>query len=120
MNQAEMLARFARSADFDCFLLAGRYTLLDQVGLTELLPLCLEKGIAIIVGGAFNSGLLADPSPDAHYNYGPVPAAILDRAMRLQAVCARPGVPPKTPALRVPLGHPAGAPVRLGPRPPPA
>src|SRR5258708_31625967 len=84
MNQAEMLARLARSADFVCFLLAGRYTLLDQVGLDELLPLCLETGIAIIVGGAFNSRLLADPSPAAHYNYGPLPAAILERAMRLQ------------------------------------
>jgi len=116
MNQAEMLARFARSADFDCFLLAGRYTLLDQVGLTELLPLCLEKGIAIIVGGAFNSGLLADPSPDAHYNYGPVPAAILERAMRLQAVCARHGVPLKAAALQFPFGHPAVAAVLIGPR----
>src|SRR5258708_5953141 len=109
MNQAEMLARFARSADFDCFLVAGRYTLLDQVGLAQRLPLCLEKGIAIIVGGAFNSGLLADPSPAAHYNYGPVPTAILERAMRLQAVCSRHGVPLKAAALQFPFGHPAVA-----------
>jgi D-threo-aldose 1-dehydrogenase len=116
MNQAEMLARFARSADFDCFLLAGRYTLLDQVGLTELLPLCLEKGNAIIVGGAFNSGLLADPSPDAHYNYGPVPTAILERALRLPTVCARHGVPLKAAALQCPFGHAAVAGVLIGPR----
>jgi D-threo-aldose 1-dehydrogenase len=116
MNQAEMLARFARSADFDCFLLAGRYTLLDQVGLAELLPLSFEKGIAIIVGGAFNSGILADPSPDAHYNYGPVPAAILERAMRLQTVCSRHGVPLKAAALQFPFGHPAVAGVLVGPR----
>ncbi len=116
MNQAEMLARFARSADFDCFLLAGRYTLLDQIGLTELLPLCLEKVIAIIVGGAFNSGILADPSPDAHYNYGPVPIAILERAMRLQEVCARHEVPLKAAALQFPFGHPAVAGVLIGPR----
>src|SRR5258708_24180467 len=116
MNQADMLVRFARSAGFDCFLLAGRYTLLDQIGLTELLPLCHEKGIAIIVGGAFHSGILADPSPDAHYNYGPVPAPILERAMRLQAVCARHGVPLKAAALRFPFGHPAVAAVLIGPR----
>src|SRR5260370_10114975 len=119
MNQAEMLARLARSAGFDCFLLAGRYTLLDQVGLTELLPLAVEKGIGIMVGGAFNSGLLADPSPAAHYNYGPVPAAILERAMRLQAVCSRHGVPLKAAALQFPFGHPAVAAVLVGPPSPP-
>src|SRR5437879_5597157 len=69
MNQAEMLARLAREANFDCFLLAGRYTVLDQVGLKELLPLCVERGIAIIAGGVFNSGILADPRPGTHYNY---------------------------------------------------
>ena len=63
MNQAEMLIRFAREADFDCFLLAGRYTLLDQVALKELLPECVERGIAIIAGGVYNSGILADPKP---------------------------------------------------------
>jgi D-threo-aldose 1-dehydrogenase len=61
MNQVELLVRFARDADFDCFLLAGRYTLLDQSALAELLPLCLERGIAVILGGLFNSGILADP-----------------------------------------------------------
>ena len=59
MNQAEMLARFAQAADFDCFLLAGRYTLLDQIGLKELLPRCVERRISIIVGGPYNSGILA-------------------------------------------------------------
>src|SRR5216684_4362764 len=68
MNQAEMLTRFAREADFDCFLLAGRYTLLDQVALVELLPECVKRGIAIIAGGVYNSGILADPKPGAHYN----------------------------------------------------
>src|SRR6202165_3262546 len=81
MNQAEMLTRFAREGNFDCFLLAGRYTLLDQVGLKELLPLCLERGVAIIAGGVYNSGILADPKPGAHYDYKEVPARLLERAV---------------------------------------
>ena len=65
MNQSAMLARFAREGDFDVFLLAGRYTLLDQEALPELLPLCVERGIAIVLGGVMNSGILADPRPGA-------------------------------------------------------
>jgi D-threo-aldose 1-dehydrogenase len=118
MNQAEMLSRFAREADFDCFLLAGRYTLLDQVGLAELLPLCAERGIAIIAGGVYNSGVLADPRPGSHYNYAPVPPAVLERAQRLDAVCARHGVPLKAAAIQFPLGHPAVASVLTGARSP--
>ena len=107
MNQAEMLTRFAREANFDCFLLAGRYTLLDQVALKELLPVCLEKGIAIIAGGVYNSGILADPKPGAHYNYAAAPAELIERAQRIAAVCARHGVPIKAAAIQFPLGHPA-------------
>ena len=107
MNQAEMLARFAREADFDCFLLAGRYTLLDQVGLKELLPLCVERGIAIIAGGVFNSGILADPRPGTHYNYQTAPAELVERARRINAVCERNGVALKAVAIQFPLGHPA-------------
>jgi D-threo-aldose 1-dehydrogenase len=116
MNQAEMLVQFAREADFDCFLLAGRYTLLDQRGLDELLPLCLERGIAIIAGGALNSGILADPRPGATYNYRPAPPELLERAQRVEAVCARHGVPLKAAALQFPLGHPAVATVVVGAR----
>ena len=75
MNQSAMLARFAREADFDVFLLAGRYTLLDQEALPELLPLCVERGIAIVLGGVMNSGILADPRADSHFDYRPAPAA---------------------------------------------
>jgi D-threo-aldose 1-dehydrogenase len=107
MNQAEMLTRFAREANFDCFLLAGRYTLLDQVALTELLPVCLEKGVAIIAGGVYNSGILADPKPGAHYNYQAAPPELIERAQRIGAVCARHGVPIKAAAIQFPLGHPA-------------
>ncbi|TMG22683.1 MAG: aldo/keto reductase [Chloroflexi bacterium] len=107
MNQAEMLARFAREANFDCFLLAGRYTLLDQVGLKELLPLCAERGIAIIAGGVFNSGILADPTPGTHYNYKAAPDELVQRAGRIKAVCERHGVSQKAAAIQFPLGHPA-------------
>ena len=107
MNQAEMLARLAREANFDCFLLAGRYTLLDQVGLKELLPFCVERGIAIIAGGVFNSGILADPRPGAHYNYRAAPEALVKRAARIKAVCDRHGISQKAVAIQFPLGHPA-------------
>jgi len=114
MNQAEMLVQFARRAEFDCFLLAGRYTLLDQSGLRELLPLCVEKRIAIIAGGVFNSGILADPRPGATYNYIPADAVLVQRAQHLDAVCARHGVPLKAAAIQFPLGHPAVAAVLIG------
>ena len=114
MNQAEMLARFAREADFDCFLLAGRYTLLDRIGLKELLPLCVEKGIAIIAGGVFNSGILADPRPGATYNYQAAPPALVERALELEAVCSRRGVDLKAAAIQFPLRHPAVASVLTG------
>ena len=114
MNQAEMLTRFAREANFDCFLLAGRYTLLDQVALKELLPVCLEKGVAIIAGGVYNSGVLADPKPGAHYDYQTAPPELIDRAQRIGAVCARHGVPIKAAAIQFPLGHPAVTSVVVG------
>ncbi len=114
MNQAEMLTEFARRADFDCFLLAGRYTLLDQVGLKELLPLCVERGIAIIAGSVFNSGILADPKPGTTYNYSSAPPHLVERAQRIRAVCERHGVPLRAAALQFPLGHPAVASVLVG------
>jgi len=114
MNQAEMLARFAREADFDCFLLAGRYTLLDRIGLKELLPLCVEKGIAIIAGGVFNSGILADPRPGATYNYTVAPPQLVERAAQLNAICKRHGVDLKAAAIQFPLRHAAVACVLTG------
>ena len=110
MNQWAMLARFAREADPDCFLLAGRYTLLDQSGLDELLPLCMEKGIGIVLGGPYNSGILAsDLSDDTTFNYLPAPREILERARRIKEVCDRHGVPLKAAALQFGLAHPAVA-----------
>ncbi len=110
MNQWEMLARFAREGDFDCFLLAGRYTLLDQSSLAELLPICEEKTISIIVGGPFNSGILAsDLSPEATYDYAAAPPDVLERARKIKAVCDRHDVPLKAAALQFGLAHPAVA-----------
>jgi len=114
MNQAEMLVRFAREADFDCFLLAGRYTLLDRTGAAELLPLCVEMSIAIIAGGVFNSGILANPRPGTTFNYQQAPPELVDRALRMQEICARHGVELKAAAIQFPLRHPAVASVLTG------
>lgn len=116
MNQAEMLARFAREGDFDCFMLAGRYTLLDQVALPELLPLCLEKRISIILAGSMNSGILADPRPGSRFNYVAAEPYWVERAQRLHAVCDRHGVPLKAAAVQFPLAHPAVACLVIGVR----
>jgi D-threo-aldose 1-dehydrogenase len=105
-NQSAMLARFAREGDFDAFLLAGRYTLLDQDALPELLPLCLERGIAVLVGGVMNSGVLADPRPGARFDYGPASPAVIERARGLAAACERHGVPLRAAAMQFPLAHP--------------
>jgi D-threo-aldose 1-dehydrogenase len=114
MNGAEMLVRFARETDVDCFLLAGRYTLLDQSGLAELFPLCTERGIGIVAGGVFNSGVLANPSPQASYFYRPVPEEVLHRVHNIERICRRYDVPLKAAAIQFPLGHPAVRSVLVG------
>jgi len=116
MNQAEMLTRFVRELDLDLVLMAGRYSLLDQRALGELLPVCAERGVAVVIGGVFNSGLLADPRPGATFDYAPAPPELVERAGRLQAVCARHGVPLRAAALAFPFGHPAVASVLVGAR----
>lgn len=117
MNQWEMEARFAREGDFDCFLLAGRYTLLDQSGLAELMPLCMEKNVSLILGGPYNSGILAsDLGPDATYNYETAPPEIIEKAREIKAVCDRYAVPLKAAALQFGLLHPAVVASIPGPR----
>jgi D-threo-aldose 1-dehydrogenase len=116
MNQSAMLARFAREADMDVFLLAGRYTLLDQEALPELLPLCVERRIAIVLGGVMNSGVLAAPRAGSHFNYQPAPAGVVEHARRLEAICARHRVPLKAAAIQFPLAHPAVASLVAGVR----
>ena len=117
MNQWEMEARFAREGDFDCFLLAGRYTLLDQSSLAELMPVCLEKNVSLVLGGPFNSGILAsDLGPGATYDYETAPVDIIEKARKTKDVCDRYAVPLKAAALQFGLIHPAVAATIPGPR----
>jgi len=115
MNQSELLCRFAREADVDCFLLAGRYTVLDRSGGAELLPLCAERGIAVIAGGVFNSGVLAGGDT---YNYAPAPPGIREQVRQLHATSARWKVPLQAAAVQFPLRHPAVRTVLVGCRTP--
>jgi D-threo-aldose 1-dehydrogenase len=118
MNQSAMLADFARETDVDVLLLAGRYTLLEQDALDDLLPVCEARGVAIVAGGVFNSGLLAQPRPpdDATYDYAPAPPERLARARAIADVCDRHGVPLPAAALAFPGRHPAVASVLVGAR----
>ncbi|MEV0318045.1 aldo/keto reductase [Streptomyces sp. NPDC050658] len=116
MNQTAMLTRFVRDTDVDAVLCAGRYTLLDQSALADLLPAAQARGTAVVMGGVFNSGLLADPRPGATYDYTAAPAALLDRARRLQSTAERHGTTLRAAALAFPLAHPAVAGVLVGTR----
>ena len=107
MNQWQVLEHFARNADFDVFLLAGRYTLLEQTSL-DFLKLCQEKGIGIFLGGVYNSGILAsDLQPDAKYNYAAAPEPVLAKARAIKAVCDQQGVALNVAALQFARAHPA-------------
>ena len=114
MNQAPVLARLVEVCDLDVLLVAGRYTLLDQVAMDELLPLCEQRTISIVIGGVFNSGILIDPAPGARYNYVPADPAVMARAQRIKAVCDRYKVPLPAAALQFPLAHPRVCTVLLG------
>ncbi|MCL8017143.1 aldo/keto reductase [Streptomyces sp. AS02] len=118
MNQSVLPSRFLRETDIDVVLLAGRYTLLDQEGLAELLPEAAARGRSVVIGGVFNSGLLTAPRPGATYDYAPAPQPVLDRALRLLAVTERHGVPLRAASLRFPFGHGAVASVLTGARSP--
>jgi D-threo-aldose 1-dehydrogenase len=114
MNQWQMLKDFATHADFDCFLLAGRFTLLEQTSL-DFLELCRQKNIAVILGGVYNSGVLAsDLQPSAQYNYANAPSDILEKAKQLAQVCQRHGVPLNVAAAQFPYLHPAVTTIVMG------
>jgi D-threo-aldose 1-dehydrogenase len=117
MNHTGVLADLIRTDELDCVLLAGRYSLLDQSGL-DVLDLCAERGVSLIVGGVYNSGVLADPRPGAAYDYLPAAPEVLDRALALRAACARQGVPLRAAAVQFPLTHPAVTAVLVGARSP--
>lgn len=107
MNQSEMLTRFAEAVPVDCFLLAGRYTLLDQGALDALFPVCAAKNIGILLGGIYNSGILANPHTGAKFNYQDADAALVARALALDALCRKHGTELKAAALQFCMAHPA-------------
>ncbi|WP_432155346.1 aldo/keto reductase [Streptomyces sp. bgisy153] len=116
MNQSAMLTRFVRDTDVDVVLCAGRHTLLDHGALTDLLPAALERGVPVVIGGAFNSGLLADPRPDATYDYGRAPADLVERALRLKEAAEHHGTTLRAAALACSAAHPAVGHVLIGAR----
>lgn len=120
MNQAEMLDDFVRNTDLDVVLLAGRYSLYEQAALDDLLPHAVERGVSVVAGGVFNSGLLAEnrPAPGITYNYEPAPTEVLERVNRIADVCESHGIPLPAAAIQFPLAHPAIATVCVGVRAP--
>ncbi len=117
VNDWSILERFAADGDFDCFMLAGRYTLLDHTALESFLPMCERRGIAVMMAAPFNSGILATGArPGATYFYQEAAPDIAARVSRMEAVCARHGVALAAAALQFPLAHPAIASVVTGMR----
>jgi D-threo-aldose 1-dehydrogenase len=111
VNDTQVCLDVLARADLDCLLLAGRYTLIDQKGLPELLPLCERRGIRVAIGGVFNSGILAtgvrQSTERPLFNYGPAGAHWIDRVRRIETLCAEFGIPLRAAALQFPLAHPA-------------
>jgi D-threo-aldose 1-dehydrogenase len=113
VNEREVLLEAMEWAAWDVFLLAGRYTLLEQAPLDDLLPKCLEAGTSIVVGGPLNSGILAGRDT---WNYRAAPPEVVARVDAIRAVCDSHRVPLAAAALRFPLAHPAVAAIIPGPR----
>lgn len=105
----DVMVELVEKLDLDCLLLASRYTLLDHSALDELLPLCVRRGVAVIVGGVFNSGILADPVNTPLYEYVPASEEVRDRVAEINEVCRRWKIPLRAAALQFPLAHPAVA-----------
>jgi D-threo-aldose 1-dehydrogenase len=118
MNQSKMLADLVRDTDVDVVMLAGRYTLLEQGALDDLLPLCCERRVAVVAAGVFNSGLLARACPpgDSKYDYADAPRALVERAQAIARICGRHGTTLPAAALAFPLAHEAVASVCIGAR----
>jgi D-threo-aldose 1-dehydrogenase len=114
MNFDRVLAGFVRRSDVDTVMVAGRYTLLEQPALDELLPLCEERGVRVMAAGVFNSGILASPVPGHTYDYAEAPPEVVAKARRIAAVCERFGVELPAAAIALPAAHPAVDAVVLG------
>src|ERR1700759_2407427 len=107
--------KFAKSGDFDVAMMAGRYTLIDQGGLTEFLPLALEKNMGVMLAGVFNSGILATGwGPGAKFDYAAAPKAVVDKVKAIEDICAKHKVTLRQAAIQFALGHPAVVTVVLG------
>jgi D-threo-aldose 1-dehydrogenase len=108
INEADTSLRFIQAGDFDCMLLAGRYTLLEQGALSGFLPECEKRHVSVILGGPYNSGILAgNVKPGATHDYVAAPAPLVDKAQKIEAVCKRHGVELGAAAMQFPLAHPA-------------
>jgi D-threo-aldose 1-dehydrogenase len=119
INEVQACEDFARAGDFNCFLLAGRYTLLEQGALDTLLPYCADKDISLLIGGPYNTGILATGAVEgAYYNYAPAPVEVMERVRQIEGVCARHRVRLASAALQFPLGHPNVATIIPGARSP--
>ena len=120
MNQSAMLTEFVRRTDIDLVLVAGRYTLLEQGALDDLLPAAAERGVDVVAGAIYNSGLLSRPRPaaDATYDYAPVSAEVRQRVERIAERCETHGVALPEAAVRFPLRNPQVASALVGLRSP--
>jgi D-threo-aldose 1-dehydrogenase len=117
VNEGAAILEVMADFDIDCALLAGRYTLLEQATLDDLLPACEAKGVSLLLGGAFNSGILArGVQGDLKFNYVAAPKEVIERVARLEAVCREYDVPLAAAALQFPYAHPAVATVLTGAR----
>jgi D-threo-aldose 1-dehydrogenase len=117
VNEIDVMTDAIKATDADLCLLAGRYTLLEQDSLDELLPMCEERGVGIVLGGVYNSGVLATgPVAGARFNYAPATSDVLDRAAAIEEVCLRHDVPLAAAALQFAYAHPAVTSICLGAR----
>lgn len=116
-NEWEVCEQALRAGEFDVFLLAGRYTLLEQTALDSFLPECARREVSVVIGGPYNSGILVEGTRSGrplHYNYEPAPAEVIERVRRLEEVCEDLGVRLAAAALQFPLHHPQVAAVIPG------
>lgn len=121
MNHSAPLARFVKAGLVDCVLIAGRWTLLDQSALDDLLPAAAVHGTSVIAAGVFNTGILANPDADSalvNYFYQPPPREVVERVAAIRRVCEDHDIPLRAAALQFPFSHPAVATVCIGCRSP--
>ena len=115
VNEVEVCLNVMRRAPLDCILLAGRYSLLDRSAEAELIPLCRDKQTSLVIGGVFNSGILATgPRPGAHFDYGPAPQDVLDKVAAMEDIARQGGYPLAAAAMQFPLAEPCVATVLIG------